>query len=291
VEEIKSIKICNQALKEWEDRYIPNYDFFYFENPEHAKSLLQSKGLIFPRDELASNSQLNTLDNLTTFTPWKVDKKAKYVAVINNEEFSKLDNKNRKEIFYLQWKLGRGQIWDLEVLEQFQDHPPFVLDDYSFLTEEGEKVIIQKPLWIQLSTKFKERLLKYIANLFIDEDKILINLSEIKEHFPLLEPYINSFSSKNGPNCFASVLGALEKNESTRNWIINQWVQPKTFFLNLDIQGYKEIARITDSDQLTVKSTDVIVWLSSDEIPVHTCFVLNNKTVFNKNGQMMFNPW
>lgn len=96
---------------------------------------------------------------------------------------------------------------------------------------------------------------------------------------------------KNGPNCFASVLGALEKTHSTQDWIINQWVQPKTYLMNLNSHGYKEVIRITGSEQLSVISRDVIVWFSADAMPMHTCFVLNNKTVFNKNGQMLFNPW
>lgn len=291
MEEIKNIKLSNQTMKEWEDKFIPNCNYFYFEDAEHARSLLQSKAFIISRDEFASNLQLNTLDTSTAFTPWKVDRKAKYVAVINNDDFSGIDSKNKKEIFYLQWRFGRGQIWDLEVLEQFQNQPPFLLDEYSFSTEEGEKILIQKSLWNQFSTKCKEDFLKYVANLFIDEDTILVNLFETIDQYPLLEPYINSFSSKNGPNCFASVLGALEDNQSTRDWIIKQWVQPNTFLINLDLHGYKEATRITDLGQLSVNSRDVIVWLSSDEVPLHACFVLNNKTVFNKNGQMMFNPW
>lgn len=87
------------------------------------------------------------------------------------------------------------------------------------------------------------------------------------------------------------MLGALEDNQSTRDWIIKQWVQPNTFLINLDLHGYKEATRITDSGQLSVNSRDVVIWLSSNEVPLHACFVLNNKTVFNKNGQMMFNPW
>lgn len=288
----KIVELSKQTLKEWENKFIPDCDYFYFEDAEHARSLLQSKAFIILRDELASNMQLNTLDTSTAFTPWNVDRKAKYVAVINNEEFSKIDNKNKKEIIYLQWKLGRGQIWDLKVLHLFLDQSSVILDNYSFPTEDGDKVLIQKSLWNQLSIKARENFLKYVANLFIDEDTTRVNLPETIEQYPLLEPYINRFPSKNGPNCLASVLGALEDNQTTRDWIMNQWVQPKTFLMNLDLHGYKESIRMTDSVQLLlVESRDVIVWLSSDGMPLHACFVLNNKTVFNKNGQMMFNPW
>lgn len=291
VEKIKNIKLSKQTLKEWEDKFIPNFDYFYFEDVEHARSLLQSNGFILLRDELARDMQLNTFDTSTAFSPWNVNRNAKYVAVISNEDFNKIDLKNRKEVFHLQWSLGRGQVWDIEVLHQFVGQSSTILDDYTFSTEGGDKVIIQKSLWIQLSHIARENFLKYVANLFIDEDTTIVNLPETIEQYPLLEPYINCFPSKSGPNCLASVLGALEDNESSRDWIMNQWVQQKTFLMNLDLHGYKELTRITDTEQLSVNSRDVIVWLSSEEMPLHACFVLNNKTVFNKNGQMMFNPW
>jgi hypothetical protein len=291
MENIKGIKISKETLKEWKDRFIPEYDYFYFEHVKDATKY-NLNSFLMVREELASNLILNTLDTLTAYTPWRVNKNAKYVAVISNSDFSKLNTYEKKEIFYLQWKLGRGQIWDLSVLQQVFENITISLEDYTFSTEEGKKIIIQRTLWEQFSDEKKEIFLMIIAEMFIDEaDTKNLNYTEEISEYSILKPYLNRFPSKSGPNCFASVLGALSDTPTTTEWIINQWIQPKTFLLNLTQLAYKEVSRITNIKSLCVEPGDILVWFSEDMNPVHTCFVLNSKIVFNKNGQTMFNPW
>lgn len=89
-----------------------------------------------------------------------------------------------------------------------------------------------------------------------------------------------AFPSCHGANCFAAVLYAISGNE----FILNEWVHPKTFRLFLENAGYQ---RVEGAD---FRAEDVLCFMDEGEL-AHACYAVSDTHCFNKNGQTFWEAW
>lgn len=277
----EDLYLSEQVLKQWDEIFIPRYDFFYFEDPLMALKDLPKEVLIYSRDELSDDMKLSNLNVRTAFTPWNVDKKAKYVAVVPNEHFAGWNEDQKKNIFYEQWRLGRGQVWKyswiLSILDDVsvedRNEAVKLLYQNKFETPEGEMVANQSIIWVQLPEEVRKTILIHIAILYSDDSSVWTELPEVEKQrlsccHPGIVKYFNTFASENGPNCFATALAGATTDSSAVDWVISQWIQPQeTLMFSLTQRGYHFTSEYKNSLPNQTKVGDILVWVNEDKVP------------------------
>jgi hypothetical protein len=272
---IKGHFISQHILDKWSQNFVPDFDLFYFENkPDFLPS--------FKIDEL--DKSFFTLDIKTSFLTWSVDKKAHYISHVPNEQFLALPSDAKENTWREQKRLNRGLVFTeeefLNLLKGVDQGE--INQSLKLLQQVGNLVAIQGVNWRELSKKVRNTILLNYADDWIEE--IALPKEEIKflqKLPPVLFSYLNSFSEKNGPNCFAAVAAAITNSTS----YILQWMQQDSFMKRLTENQYYQ------SENKIIEPADVLVWFNTDNLPVHTAYVLSNEIAFNKHGQTMFNPW
>lgn len=301
---IKNIEITANVLSKWNEKFLPPFDYFYFEDMTTATELLSKDIVITTRNEIRTDRLLNTLDTLTAFSPWHVSREAKYVAIVPNYFFNTLEEEIRHKVLLEQLRVGRGQLWGREWVEsileqvdqQSRQKTESILKESTFSTPEKELVAFNKMMWDQLPVYVQNLILINIAELYIDNPVIWSELShrqqnKIKKENPHLIHYFDRFPEINGPNCFATALAGATNNERLSNWIISQWIQQETLMIGLQQKGYELQTKTNDINEDMVESGDIVTWSNADDVKVHATYSLGEGFVFNKDGQTMFNPW
>lgn len=287
MKKIKGYTVTEEVLKGWDERFVPNFDYFYF---TYKPDFMETQ-------ELAAFNKANfTLDIMTAFCTWGIKEEAKYIGKILNANYLKLQHEQQQEIIHQQWQLGRGLIFTDEEIVQLLEglsevelsHSLEILKTNASITlENGSKIVmLLGHNWRRLSDGARKMLLLNYAELWTDEASLLTSLdndkrNEYNRKFPVLFPYFDSFPAVNGPNCFATAIVALTNDLS----YVNQWMKQDAFLRILEEQNYKRI------DGEEVQNSDMLVWVNNEGTQVHAAFVLDEKVSFNKHGQTMFNPW
>lgn len=139
-------------------------------------------------------------------------------------------------------------------------------------------ILLTKNKWKSLDSGLKEKFFK--DN---DDDLVDTNIESI-EGFDYLKKYHNIFPEIHGPNCFASVIYAISKNED----LINEWIFSDTLLLFLEANDYEKLEYLASKD--LIKTEDVLV-IYDGENPIHAVFCLDEGMCFNKYGQTMHEAW
>ncbi|WP_421385061.1 hypothetical protein ACOJQI_09930 [Bacillus salacetis] len=273
----------NETLIEWKQRLVPAYDIFFFKNQPDFMAC----------KEIKADTRLSfSLNDKTSFTTWAISNEAKYYISISNEEFMELTEEQKKQIIKEQWKMGRGLILteeNLITLLPTETREVLEILEYSSYEDKeqnGKVYMIQKFLWDMLSNETRTQFLSNYAKMWTDETALFDQLSEndqslIRKEFRTLSTFIDTFSSKNGPNCLAAAAAALTGDIS----VIGEWMKPERFYSLMEDNQYRKINRTN------LKKLDVLVWKNKQGQAVHASTLLNSKYCFNKHGQTMFNPW
>lgn len=206
--------------------------------------------LILSEDGFFNHFKYGNVNNISNHETWGID--FDFVIVGKEGWFEGLCEDFRSKLKEETIKNGDG----------------FVCDD----------ILLTRKTWKSLDFSIKEKFFK--EN---DDDLVDINLDNI-EGYEYLKKYHNIFPEIHGPNCFASVLYAISRNEE----LINEWVFADSLLLFLQANGYEKIED-TGSQEL-IKPNDVLI-IYDDENPIHAVFCLNNKLCFNKFGQTMHELW
>ncbi|MFB7142256.1 hypothetical protein ACFCYN_21755 [Gottfriedia sp. NPDC056225] len=275
---VKHNKITNEVLKELDQKFVPDVDYFYFEDRPNFV-------LVNERETVDLS-----LDLKTSYLPWNISAKARYIAIVSNEEFLSWEEEIQKLVLREQIRLNRGYIFELDELRKgIGDIPVEVqnaLDTFSINIDGMKMITLQRFLWNTFPNEIRTNILLYVANMFVDMDSISDEsfLNTLKCEYPTVASLLNTFGSRNGPNCFGAVLIALQKDEDKITSYLNKWVLPTEFYKELKNKDYVRIE--TDS----IQSNDILIW-EKDHNTLHSCFVLSNGLVLNKQGQTMFNPY
>jgi hypothetical protein len=296
---VKNMGITESVLAKWNERFLPPFDYFYFEDITTATELLSNDIVITTRKELSAD-----LDTLTAFSPWRVSKEAKYVAIVPNDFFNTLDEEIKQKVLIEQLRVGRGQLWERKWVEsildqvdqQYRQKVETIIKQSTFSTSDKEIVAFNRMLWDQLPTSVRYVILVNIAELYIKHPSIWSELphiqqNKIKEENPHVLSYFDRFSEKNGPNCFATALAGSSKNKTLSHWTISQWIKQEALMIGLRQKGYDLHIQTTDLSEDMVKAGDIIIWSNEDHVHIHAAYSLGDGLAFNKDGQTMFNPW
>ncbi|MFJ8526673.1 hypothetical protein [Bacillus sp. NPDC094106] len=268
---VKNNRITNDTLQQWDEKFIPNTDCFYFrEIPPYLS--VQERGEI-PL----------TLDSLTSFLSWNVVPEAKYIAVVSNEEFKNLDCKVRKQILLEQVQVNRGFIFTLTELEQlYGESLRHLLEPY--ILNEKENIILQGFIWHKLPRRLRDKLLTHIAEWFTDHESLSKEYESFYKDYPYISQYFNTFVGTNGPNCLGAAAASIQQTALDAEYYLNKWVLPEEFYQVLKKHKYK---RRGTAD---IYKGNILVWELNNQA-VHACYMLSDEIAFNKNGQTMFNPY
>ncbi|MGG2028034.1 hypothetical protein AB1282_20245 [Gottfriedia sp. S16(2024)] len=231
-----------------------------------------------------------SLDIKTSYLPWNISAKARYIGIVSNQEFLFWEEDLQKAVLSEQIRLNRGYIFELDELRNVIGDIPVdvknALDTFSINIDGTKMITLQGFLWKALPYQIRIYILLYVANMFVDMDSTsdITYLNALKSEYLTIASLLNTFGSNNGPNCLGAVLAALQKDEGKLTSYLNKWVLPAEFYEELENKDY---VRIKSS---SIQPNDVLIW-EKDQNTLHSCFVLSNGLVFNKQGQTMFNPY
>ncbi|MEI5906426.1 hypothetical protein WAK64_05080 [Bacillus spongiae] len=263
-----------EQMKSWINKYVPDKDFFFVD--ESGLSNLKghlSDVLVIPKEEFFNRSSYKQIDLANSYMYWNISSKAKFVIVANPSWITNLSEQKAREIFEMQFTMGRGLIFPLGDFPQINIIPK----DYIVSEKDEEYVVIQQDMWKAMHYAIKEDLLLTYAKLWDDW-----TCCEIPKQTPLhIRNYTNKFTTLSGSNCLAATLFAVTEQD----WILDEWVHQETFKFALESAGYV----LLNNDELS--NGDVIAWVDSDNVIQHASYHISNNFFFNKNGQTFFNPW
>ncbi|MGV3466769.1 MAG: hypothetical protein ACO1OT_15955 [Heyndrickxia sp.] len=289
----QTLIVDEYTLECWEDLAVPDIDLFFFETMEQVRNHLPFVSLIIPRTEFNGHNSYQNIDINNSYQLWAVSKNGKYVCVASTQLIANLDGEKRTAILHIQKRLNRGLIYHWEFVQDVlnavsgpnQKETLEILESYLIHNEGESHIAFQKKMWSLLPSEFKRKLLRKVAESYMDIEE---NPSLLDMKIPFsLEKYINRFPTMNGPNCFAATLAAATENSTVSEWVINQWVHPDTFLLGLEMRGYREV--VCEIDHL--EPSDIIAWKNEHSEIIHAAYYLGSDIFFNKNGQTFFNKW
>ncbi|KGA97977.1 hypothetical protein AJ85_16045 [Alkalihalobacillus alcalophilus ATCC 27647 = CGMCC 1.3604] len=294
-----------QTLTRWDKLFVPAFDLFYFINETEAMQYLVKDTLIMTRKEFANDARLYTMNVTNSLFLWQVKKVASVVAVVPNELFLTWSVEQQVKVLLEQHRLGRGLVWDEQLIDYYfskldketKSRLLQIIEEFFLFSYEGKRIVaINHHNWNQLSWEQKVFFLKVYATLFVNYEDVWTSLQIEKKEFiqkeyPHLLKFINRYPEQNGANCFATVLAAATEKQYNADWIINQWLQPDSFLLGLKQRDYVFAFEMETIEESMLKAEDVIIWKNDENELIHTNFYLGVGLVFNKDGQLMFNPW
>ncbi|XRG80780.1 hypothetical protein V5E38_10950 [Rossellomorea sp. GAMAL-10_SWC] len=245
--EVKNNRITEEVLKAWDQKLVPDINYFYFED-------LQDFVVVNARATVELS-----LDIKTSYLPCNISAKASYIGIVSNEEFLIWEEELQKEVLREQIRLKRGYIFELgELRNVLGDIPVNVhnaLDTFSINIDGTKMITLQGILWKCLPYQIRTNILLYVANMFVDMDSTsdITYLNALKSEYPTIASLLNTFGSNNGPNCLGAVLAALQKDEGKLTSYLNNWVLPAEFNEELENKDY---VRIKSS---TIQPNDVLI--------------------------------
>ena len=267
------IEPLKEQIDNWIEIYSPNRDLFFIQSEDAvAFEEYLHDVLVVPRDEFFQHSSYKQIQLVNSYEYWNVSKEAEYIIVASPDWINNIPAQTKKELFKIQVKMNRGLVLPISLFSDASVVPKeHIVED-----EEKKLVVVQNIMWKQLPYESKEHLIKALAQEWDDW-----NCYEIPEQAPLhLRKYANTFSTMSGSNCLAATLFAISNSE----WIIHEWVHPKTFE-----HGLKRANYILVDDDLC--DGDVVTWVNPDGVVQHASYYIGNNLFFNKYGQTFFNPW
>lgn len=269
-----SIEPSKEQIDNWIKRYVPKKDLYFLKKKDlfTFKKYLNNV-LIIPEEEFFKHSSYKQIQLVNSFEYWKISKDVQFILVADSNWFSKLPVKKKKELNAIQVKMDRGLILPLSLSSINYSIPKENIADVN----DQLYLVLQSNLWGKFPYEVKVDLIKQLA---LKWDNW--TCYEITEHTPHhLKKHANTFPSESGSNCLSSTLFAISKEE----WIIDEWVHPKTF-----LHGLKN-AQYFVTNKGEINTGDVVTWENQEGIIQHASYHIGNNLFFNKDGQTFFNPW
>jgi hypothetical protein len=273
---INGYRLHTGTLTVWGKRLIPDLEWFFFVRMISGVEMT-------PLQSLDRSSM--PLDIRTASGTWALSNETEYYTRMSPLAFSNLPVPMQSEIIRQQWVTGRGLVFELEELIElsgvYRDSLPAVSID-----DNKEIVLLHGLLWETFSEFERHRFLVNYGTLWVNEtahwDKLeKDSQTSMKMKYPHLMAKIDTFPISNGPNCLAAVAAALTRNEA----FFHKWMKEEEFM------GVIKEANYEPCRNESIEEGDVLIWFNDLNHIIHSCFVLNSKLAFNKQGQTMFNPW
>lgn len=227
-----------------EDLFFIKKDF-YRANSHKLRDIL-----VLSEDDFFNHFKYGNVNNISNHETWGID--FDYVIISKEGWFESLSEDFREKLKE----------------ETIKNGDAFLCEDF----------LLTKTKWKTLDSALKGKFFK--EN---DDDLVYTNNDSI-EGFDYLKKYHNIFPEIHGPNCFASVIYAISKNED----LINEWVFSDTLLLFLKANDYEKIGSLASID--LIEAEDVLI-IYEGANPIHAVFCLDERMCFNKYGQTMHEAW
>jgi hypothetical protein len=261
-------------INEWIKAFVPERDLFFLpENELDSFEEYLSSVLVIPQEEFFEHSSYKQIQLANSYEYWGISKEVKFILVAPSEWVTKLPVNKKRELFHIQKEVERGLIYPIS---------DFSIDTSALrenvIEVNGEDfLVIQKAMWEELSHNMKVDLIKDIAQQWENW-----TCYDYPTNAPLyLKKFANTFPSTSGSNCLSATLFAITHQE----WLIVEWIHPKTFMHSLKNAKYNFV---THQD---LRAGDVVIWENSEGLIQHASYCIGENLFFNKSGQTFFNPW
>lgn len=268
------IQPSKDQIDHWIKAYVPEKDLFYlrekdlitFENHLHNV-------LIIPKEEFFEHASYKQIQLVNSYEYWNLSKEVEFIIVATPDWFINLSVQKKMILNSIQLEVGRGLVFPVS-LRSNRDSIP----EENIVEADGKSyVVLQSDMWKTLPNSIKETLIKEYASQW---DKW--TCYDFSKRLPFhLKKYANTFPLDAGSNCLSATLFAISQQE----WIIYEWVHPKTF-----VQGLKR-CHYSIKNKEELYAGDVVTWENTDGIIQHASYHIGDNLFFNKNGQTFFNPW
>lgn len=283
----KQIVPTTEQLYSWIKQFIPEKDLFFVKS-NHLLRLERhlTDVLVVPKDEFFKHPSYSQIEYINSYLYWTVSEDVEYVIVAQPNWIVNLPEVKRKELLSVQLQFTAGLTFipavfpSQETVVEHYSVSSDTLHEYvkSFApSEDGQFVVLRHQMWKELSDEVKLKAIKMYAQLW--GDWTVYDFP--KETPPHIRKYGNSFTTISGSNCFAATLFAITGVE----WILQEWVHPETLLTGLAKVGYVR------TDDQNLENGDVITWVNDDNVVVHAAYHISHHLLFNKNGQVFFEPW
>ncbi|MBS3678979.1 hypothetical protein KGF86_02025 [Ornithinibacillus massiliensis] len=292
---MKTIQISTDILNIWDEKLLPNFDLLFFS--KDSESLIPPLGpdiLVFTPKDFFQDSSINTIDVINSYQLWGIKKELiSYVCVVHPTVLPRLEKETLTEILTIQRHLSSGLAIERSTVSQLVEasqHTEInqLMDRYTFEEDSKQWFSMHRSLWNHFDQETKYAFLSYFAQQFIDDVSIDDNkLARLRELYPHLAPYFNSFATVNGANCLAATLAGISEQGAETDWIISQWVFESTLLFALKTKKYSKQPFI----ERELQPQDVLLWRDHHNHVIHACYHLEDGYFFNKHGQTLFNPW
>ena len=265
-------------MKDWIKAFVPENDLFFLPEKELAcfKDYL-SNVLVIPQEEFFEHSSYKQIQLVNSYEYFNLSKEViKYILVAPSEWVNDLPANKKSDLFHIQKEVGRGLIYSISDLSI--DTSVFSVLKENIIEVNGEDfLVIQKAMWEALTHNIKENLIKEIA-----QQWETWTCYDYPDNAPLyLKKFANTFPLIAGSNCLSATLFAITQQE----WMIFEWIHPKTFVQGLKNANYNLITR------QDIRAGDVVIWENPEGLIQHASFCIGDNLFFNKNGQTFFNAW
>ncbi len=263
----------NEQISRWIEDFVPQRDLFFVEEKDlNALAAYLCEVLVVPKEEFFNHSSYKQIQLVNSYMYWNISSEAQFVIVAKPDWIINLPEKKKRDILIVQYKMNRGLILPLSFFAIADSIPPAYI-----VEQNGEKFfVIQHSIWNRLSYQIKECAILAYAQLWDDWSGF-----DPPEQTPIhIKKYANKFPSESGSNCLSAALFAITEQD----WMIDEWVHPRTFLNGLERANFTLI-----NDGL--EKGDIITWVNAEREIMHAAYHIGNHLFFNKNGQTFFNPW
>ncbi|TCI72344.1 hypothetical protein EVJ22_06720 [Exiguobacterium sp. SH0S7] len=259
------------VINEWIKSFMPAHDL-YFIDERLLSRLDHSPGiLLIPREEFSQHPTYRDISVANSYTYWTVDPVATHVVHAPSGWLTSLPDALRSDVLTFQATVGRGLVFRLTDDESRREWMPYIIN-----VDGVRHLVLQQDVWT-LMTNFERRQL--VLNYAKEWD--VWDAHDLPLEAPShLTRYANMFSTEAGSNCLAATLFAV----TGEDWLITQWVHPKTFLQTLAHASYTQV-------DAAAEAGDVLTFWDDAGRLQHATYRIDDELFFNKNGQTMFNPW
>lgn len=234
----------------WEETYVPRNDVFFITKKifdKYNEKFLST--LIFKPSEFWQHGEYNTIQYNNFHAYWQLNKQMDYCIVAKPGWYEQLPEAMKNELLDEQIHFKSDAVFD-------------------------KSLIITNNRWLGIG---KEKRRSYFKTMLdkMDENRV----TDLNAPLPdFLKEVVNTFSMKQGSNCFGLTLYCLTGDK----WALEEWVYFENLQSVMDILGFKSI-----NDK--VKPDDIVVWYEG-ETPSHSAYCVGENMFLNKNNQLIWSP-
>ena len=224
-----------------------------------------------------------------SYATYHISPDAHRVAFLSSAEFDALPPESHQALLAAQCAMKRGQVYRWKDIESFLEGCIEQAETRSVSLADEKYLVLDTKIWWLLPDDMRQA---WLVD-FVTADKPAVCLSPtLSEADWAVMPYdsiralAGTFPARSGANCFSTTLAAITRHVDTALTIADFWLHQEPFLEGLERRGYHLLEETLKPDA----RDRVVVWNDQQGKPQHTCYLIGNGLVLNKNSQSWFSP-